>query len=77
MPLGSLADRYGSMRGFLLGLALFASASAACAASPTREVLSDVVERRVHDEHVQTRHETGRTQHRRHEGRSLPRPGGR
>ncbi|WP_406490392.1 MFS transporter [Streptomyces sp. NBC_01604] len=34
VPLGSLADRYGSKRGFLLGLTVFTLASAACAASP-------------------------------------------
>ncbi|MFJ9153353.1 MFS transporter [Streptomyces sp. NPDC102270] len=35
VPLGSLADRYGAKRGFLLGLTVFTSASAACAASPS------------------------------------------
>ncbi|WP_405467843.1 hypothetical protein [Streptomyces canus] len=34
VPLVSLADRYGSTRGFLLGLTVFTSASAASAASP-------------------------------------------
>jgi EmrB/QacA subfamily drug resistance transporter len=34
VPLGSLADRFGSKRAFLTGLALFTAASAACAASP-------------------------------------------
>lgn len=33
VPLGRLADRYGRKRGFLLGLAVFVLASAACAAS--------------------------------------------
>ncbi|HET6818278.1 MAG TPA: MFS transporter [Mycobacteriales bacterium] len=33
VPLGRLADRYGRMAGFLGGLALFTTASAACAAS--------------------------------------------
>ncbi len=33
VPLGRLADRYGRKRGFLLGLAVFVVASAACAAS--------------------------------------------
>ena len=34
VPLGPLADRYGRKAGFLLGLAVFTGASAACAASP-------------------------------------------
>lgn len=34
VPLGSLADRFGSKRAFLAGLGLFTAASAACAASP-------------------------------------------
>jgi EmrB/QacA subfamily drug resistance transporter len=33
VPLGRLADRYGRLQGFLVGLALFTVASAACAAS--------------------------------------------
>jgi EmrB/QacA subfamily drug resistance transporter len=35
IPLGRLADRYGRKAGFLLGLAVFTGASAACAASPS------------------------------------------
>jgi EmrB/QacA subfamily drug resistance transporter len=34
VPLGRLADRYGRLKGFLGGLALFTAASAACAAAP-------------------------------------------
>jgi EmrB/QacA subfamily drug resistance transporter len=34
VPLGRLADRYGRKAGFLLGLAVFTLASAACAAAP-------------------------------------------
>ncbi|MEV6208488.1 MFS transporter [Kitasatospora sp. NPDC051914] len=36
---GSLGDRYGRRRVFLIGVAWFAAASAACAAAPTIEVL--------------------------------------
>ncbi len=39
VPLGRLADRYGRKAGFLLGLALFTLASAACAATDTLEAL--------------------------------------
>jgi EmrB/QacA subfamily drug resistance transporter len=35
VPLGSLADRFGNKRAFLIGLAVFTTASAACAASPS------------------------------------------
>jgi EmrB/QacA subfamily drug resistance transporter len=35
VPLGQLADRFGRRAGFLLGLAVFTAASAACAASTT------------------------------------------
>ena len=35
VPLGRLADRYGRKAGFLIGLAVFTLASAACAASPS------------------------------------------
>ncbi|KPI01875.1 major facilitator superfamily MFS_1 [Actinobacteria bacterium OK006] len=34
VPLGSLADRFGNKQAFLTGLAVFTTASAACAASP-------------------------------------------
>jgi EmrB/QacA subfamily drug resistance transporter len=34
VPLGRLSDRYGRLRGFLGGLALFTAASAACAVAP-------------------------------------------
>src|SRR6476469_3171941 len=39
VPLGRLADRYGRKAGFLLGLATFTAASAACALSDNLEAL--------------------------------------
>src|SRR5262245_28345796 len=39
VPAGRLADLYGRKRGFVVGLAVFTAASAACAAAPTPSVL--------------------------------------